>query len=253
MEKHVLWSALASALVLASCNAGKGTVTENELKGNWVEVMPANQQIVQGVTLEEGGKATSIGMATLKYERWKLPDGARLILEGKSIGNGQTIDFADTLDVISLSGDTLTLGKGEMYRIQYVRQQEGEGLIGGSDAAMGYTWSKMLQKKIRVFEEGTRVHSVADPNSSVAGYLVFASDSSQVEFFYPETDVVLDRRTRPDGTPVWNVEDDDTYLVEKAESEWLVSRRGQLLYATSGVEDLVKAAFVVQALGYTEY
>ncbi len=35
MEKHVLWSALASALVLASCNAGKGTVTENELKGNW--------------------------------------------------------------------------------------------------------------------------------------------------------------------------------------------------------------------------
>lgn len=172
MEKHVLWSALASALVLASCNAGKGTVTENELKGNWVEVMPANQQIVQGVTLEEGGKATSIGMATLKYERWKLTDGARLILEGKSIGNGQTIDFADTLDVVSLSGDTLTLGKGEMYRIQYVRQQEGEGLIGGSDTAMGYTWSKMLQKKIRVFEEGSRVHSVADPNSSVAGYLV---------------------------------------------------------------------------------
>lgn len=147
MEKHVLWSALASALVLASCNAGKGTVTENELKGNWVEVMPANQQIVQGVTLEEGGKATSIGMATLKYERWKLTDGARLILEGKSIGNGQTIDFADTLDVVSLSGDTLTLGKGEMYRIQYVRQQEGEGLIGGSDAAMGYTWSKCFRRK----------------------------------------------------------------------------------------------------------
>lgn len=46
MEKHVLWGALASALVLASCNAGKGSVTENELKGNWVEVMPANQQIV---------------------------------------------------------------------------------------------------------------------------------------------------------------------------------------------------------------
>ena len=76
MEKHVLWGALASALVLASCNAGKGSVTENELKGNWVEVMPANQQIVQGVTLEEGGKATSIGMATLKYERWKLTDDA---------------------------------------------------------------------------------------------------------------------------------------------------------------------------------
>ena len=243
MEKHVLWSALASALVLASCNAGKGTVTENELKGN------CGSDACQSAdsTGSNPGRRRQGNFhrnATLKYERWKLTDGARLILEGKSIGNGQTIDFADTLDVVSLSGDTLTLGKGEMYRIQYVRQQEGEGLIGGSDAAMGYTWSKMLQKKIRVFEEGSRVHSVVDPNSSVAGYLVFASDSSQVEFFYPETDVVLDRRTRPDGTPVWNVEDDDTYLVEKAESEWLVSRRGQLLYATSGVEDLVKAAFV---------
>ena len=228
---------------LIACSP-KTAVNETDLLGNWTEILPPSSNFVQGMTLAKEGKASSIGMATLQYESWQLLSDEQLVLSGKSIGNGQTIDFADTLDVVSLSGDTLTLGKGEMYRIQYVRQQEGEGLIGGSDAAMGYTWSKMLQKKIRVFEEGTRVHSVADPNSSVAGYLVFASDSSQVEFFYPETDVVLDRRTRPDGTPVWNVEDDDTYLVEKAESEWLVSRRGQLLYATSGVEDLVKAAFV---------
>ena len=131
-----------------------------------------------------------------------------------------------------------------MYRIQYVRRQDDKGLIGGSDVAMGYTWSEMLQKKIRVFEEGSRVHSVVNPQSSSAGYLVFNADSTQLEFFDPETDVVLDRRMRPDGTPVWNVEDDDTYLVEKSESEWLVSRRGQLLYATSGIEDLVKAVFV---------
>ena len=214
------------------------------MTGNWIEVMPVNQHIVQGVSLYEKGEASSIGMATLQYQHWGLTGDSRLVLEGKSIGNGQTIEFADTLDIVSFSGDTLTLGKGDMYRIQYVRRQDDKGLIGGSDVAMGYTWSEMLQKKIRVFEEGSRVHSVVNPQSSSAGYLVFNADSTQLEFFDPETDVVLDRRMRPDGTPVWNVEDDDTYLVEKSESEWLVSRRGQLLYATSGIEDLVKAVFV---------
>ena len=243
MKKSIVCMALASAGLWMSCSTTE-KVTEKDLTGNWIEVMPVNQHIVQGVSLYEKGEASSIGMATLQYQHWGLTGDSRLVLEGKSIGNGQTIEFADTLDIVSFSGDTLTLGKGDMYRIQYVRRQDDKGLIGGSDVAMGYTWSEMLQKKIRVFEEGSRVHSVVNPQSSSAGYLVFNADSTQLEFFDPETDVVLDRRMRPDGTPVWNVEDDDTYLVEKSESEWLVSRRGQLLYATSGIEDLVKAVFV---------
>lgn len=243
MKKSIVYMALASAGLWMSCSTTE-KVTEKDLTGNWIEVMPVNQHIVQGVSLYEKGEASSIGMATLQYQHWGLTGDSRLVLEGKSIGNGQTIEFADTLDIVSFSGDTLTLGKGDMYRIQYVRRQDDKGLIGGSDVAMGYTWSEMLQKKIRVFEEGSRVHSVVNPQSSFAGYLVFNADSTQLEFFNPETDVVLDRRMRPDGTPVWNVEDDDTYLVEKSESEWLVSRRGQLLYATSGIEDLVKAVFV---------
>ncbi len=243
MKKSFLWMTLAVPFVGMSCST-KQSVTIHDLTGDWVEVMPVNKHIIQGVSLSEKGEAASIGMATLQYRHWGLTGDSQLVLEGKSIGNGQTLEFSDTLDIVSLCGDTLTLGKGDMYRIQYIRQQAGNGLIGGSDAAMGYTWSKMLQKKIRVFEEGVRVHSVLNPQSSSAGFLVFRADSVQVEFFDSETDVVLDRRTRPDGTPVWNVEDDDTYLVEKAETEWLVSRRGQLLYATSGVEDTVKTVFV---------
>lgn len=243
MKKSFLWMTLAVPFVGMSCST-KQSVTIHDLTGDWVEVMPVNKHIIQGVSLSEKGEAASIGMATLQYRHWGLTGDSQLVLEGKSIGNGQTLEFSDTLDIVSLCGDTLTLGKGDMYRIQYVRRQDDKGLIGGSDAAMGYTWSEMLQKKIRVFEEGSRVHSVVNPQSSSAGYLVFNADSTQLEFFDPETDVVLDRRMRPDGTPVWNVEDDDTYLVEKSESEWLVSRRGQLLYATSGIEDLVKAVFV---------
>ena len=34
--------------------------------------------------------------------------------------------------------------------------------------------------------------------------------------FLPDTKVILDRRVRPDGIAVWNVEDDDTYQVQVA-------------------------------------
>lgn len=242
-HKETMLALSAILLAASACMSVKG-IAENDLLGQWIEVMPVNRNFVQGITLSEGGEATSIGMATLQYESWKLLDGEKLILEGKSIGNGQTIAFADTLSFISLSNDTLTLGKGDMYRIQYVKQADRKMPIGGSDAAMGYTESEVLNKKIRIFEEGTRVLSATDKDATMAGYLVFATDSSKVELFLPEAKTVLDRRQRPDGTAVWNVEDDDTYMVEQSEGNWLVSRRGRLLYATSGMEDALQTAFV---------
>lgn len=108
--------------ILASCH----TTTQKNIKdliGNWIEVMPANPQYVQGVTLNADGTATSIGMATLKYESWNLA-GDRLVLNGKSIGNGQTLDFSDTLDVVKLTTDSMTLGRFGSYRIDYYRASE---------------------------------------------------------------------------------------------------------------------------------
>lgn len=93
------------------------------LEGNWIEIMPANPQITQGITLRADGSAASIGMATLLYERWKA-EGDQLILGGKSIGNGQTIDFSDTLNVVKITPDSLTLGKYGMYRISYYKVAE---------------------------------------------------------------------------------------------------------------------------------
>ena len=117
-KQATILTASAIAITLAACGPSKN-FNEKELTGNWIEIMPVNQQIRQGVTLKEKGEAESIGMATLKYEKWQLlPDG-HIILDGKSIGNHQTLDFSDTLAIISLSNDTLTLGKGGTYRIQY--------------------------------------------------------------------------------------------------------------------------------------
>ena len=87
------------------------------------QIMPINKHIVQGINLNADGTASSIGMETLKYEQWKV-DGKTITLKGKSIGNGQTIDFTDTLDIIEISPNSLKLGKFGQYRVDYYRVEE---------------------------------------------------------------------------------------------------------------------------------
>lgn len=77
-------------LVICSCTTG-----ERDLKGNWIEVLSPDMPYVQGVCIKDNGIAESIGMETLKYHGWE-EHGNKLILNGESIGNGQTILFADT-------------------------------------------------------------------------------------------------------------------------------------------------------------
>ena len=75
---------------------------------------------MQGVNLEIGGKASSINMATLQYEKWEKK-GNMLILSGKSIGNHETISFTDTLTIEELTENKLTLKKGSLT-INYQKQ-----------------------------------------------------------------------------------------------------------------------------------
>lgn len=106
---------LLVVFLLPSCMESK---SNKMFTGNWMEVMPANPQIIQGITLRADGSAASIGMMTLQYERWEI-EADQLILFGKSIGNGQTIDFSDTLDIVTVTPDSLILGKYGMYRVSY--------------------------------------------------------------------------------------------------------------------------------------
>ena len=115
MKKYFMWIAATAALL--SCQDNK---RENELMGNWIEVMPLSMDITEGVTLEKGNKATSIGMATLQYEQWKLLND-KLILDGKSIGNGQTINFSDTLKIVRLTSDSLILERQGGYQFSYYK------------------------------------------------------------------------------------------------------------------------------------
>lgn len=85
------------------------------LEGSWVEPVPGMEEQTQGFTLNEDGTAVSINMATLQYQEWSA-GGDTLVLTGKSIGNGQTIDVADTLIIVRANTDSLVLRRGQLTR-----------------------------------------------------------------------------------------------------------------------------------------
>ena len=96
------------SLLLVSCAASR----QECLTGDWVMPVPGQPGKVQGMRLDEGGKASSINMATLVYEGWKR-DGDVLTVSGKSIGNRQTLPFEERMAIEKLSKDTLVLKGGQ--------------------------------------------------------------------------------------------------------------------------------------------
>lgn len=82
------------------------------LIGMWVIPDPIEAGGVMGFMLEADGKAKSINMATLVLESWRYDEG-RLTISGRSIGNGQTIDFDEEYTVESLDDTTLVLARGD--------------------------------------------------------------------------------------------------------------------------------------------
>ena len=115
MKKKMLAATLLTGL-LAACSGSSTSVV-----GAWVEPVPGMAGQVQGIKIEEDGAASSVNMATLVYESWKQEDD-KLILTGKSIGNGQTIEFTDTMAIKKLTADSLVLDNRGM-EIRYAKQK----------------------------------------------------------------------------------------------------------------------------------
>ncbi len=76
--------------------------------GTWTEPNPIDPTARQGLTLNEDRTAVSVGMATLLFKSWDL-DGDVLVLNSESIGNGQTIEAADTMRIVKIDADSLVL------------------------------------------------------------------------------------------------------------------------------------------------
>lgn len=113
---------------LAKGGSGVNTATKvivtpapvEPLCGSWVEPIPGMNG-VQGIKIDEGGAASSINMSTLVYEKWQR-NGDTLTLDGKSIGNGQTIDFTQIANIDKLDADSLVITvNGAAFR--YAKQK----------------------------------------------------------------------------------------------------------------------------------
>ncbi len=153
------YSLLFLMFLLNACDMNK---QENLLVGHWVEIMPVNKQIVQGINLNADGTASSIGMETLKYKSWEQKD-KQLILHGMSIGNGQTIDFTDTLDIIELTPYIMKLGKLGKYQVDYYRVDKNPNIQDLNDLP------NLLQKFEGCGELQTRVFEGTLPAASNPG------------------------------------------------------------------------------------
>lgn len=109
---------IASAAFMTSCSS---RIQKEDLCGIWIQPVPGSH-IVQGVELNADGSARSVNMATLLYDSWKL-EKESLILHGLSIGNGVSGEFSDTLGIVKLTPDSLSLQKGSLV-LEYFRSIE---------------------------------------------------------------------------------------------------------------------------------
>lgn len=158
MEKIVLLAALMLSPLAGRC--------ETDLTGCWIEQVPKEIAYMRGMCLNDDGSAESIGMATLRYCYWRT-EGDRLILDGESIGNGQTINFSDTLRIIDVAKDTLTLER-RMNKVVYVRKSAIKEPIKGRrvqrTAHAGFEWRELkgAGMKLRV-QRNDKIRLMADP------------------------------------------------------------------------------------------
>lgn len=84
-----------------------------DLTGTWLQPVPGQTGgWMQGMELRADGSACSVNMYTLLLDTWQR-EGDKLIITGKSVGNGLSIAFTDTLTIDKRStGDSLFLRQG---------------------------------------------------------------------------------------------------------------------------------------------
>ena len=95
--------------------AAKGAADLRLLAGTWHEAVPGLPGRRQGFTLRADGTAESVGMATLRLERWSVR-GDVLTLHGVSIGNAISFPFSEEYEILELGERTLRLRQGRLER-----------------------------------------------------------------------------------------------------------------------------------------
>ncbi len=82
-----------------------------QLTGRWLD--SEEPELDMGIGLVAGGKAYSIGMQTVAFERWEyLPDAIRL--SGNTLGGGNSVPFSEVWSIEELNAERLTLSQPDI-------------------------------------------------------------------------------------------------------------------------------------------
>ncbi|MCC8362150.1 lipocalin family protein [Lysobacter sp. A6] len=124
--RHSLAAASLLALALIAGCSSEPAIAPDAPVGTWIEPIPGLPGEVQGFTLRDDGTAESINTATLQHERWRL-EGDALVLTGKSLGNGATLDFEERY-TMALDPERMRLVDAGGQVREYTRQDDaGDG------------------------------------------------------------------------------------------------------------------------------
>ena len=102
----------------------------------------------------------------------------------------------------------------------------------GCIGSAGYSWSTLLKKCIRPFEDGIRLSPVEQESVTYAAYLVFNEDNSMVEVFMPqlEENPVLKRDVIGIDETVWNSTDPGTPVIRKTGGKYELLIDGKVCF-----------------------
>ncbi len=240
-------------LVNTGCGEKNVKLEEKELMGSWngIELnikgrtveMPEREPML---VFSDSNRVTGFAGCNSFFGTYRIKSNRLQIQPG-----GMTMAFCQDMEFEDLFIKSLSsVSKAKIYNSQLeMSDKSGDTILvfssfqnigvaedqKGCNRAAGYTWSDVKKECVRLFDSGVRLNPVVRDSSSAvfSAFLIFSPDSLVVELFMPDTEKhpLLDRRTLPDSTFVWNMEDDDTPNVRKENGIWTLSKRGTLLYA----------------------
>ena len=139
----------------------------------------------------------------------------------------------------------LTLALTALLALACSAQPEQNAMVGNDRdahnciASAGYTWSKVRQACIRLWEEGTALTPVIEiENPVLVGYVVRSANWKEAEIFLPDMkgSVVLTLQPVPDQTQ-WTSADGQWQLTYSEKQGWLLAQNGVAVYQAGPVGD----------------
>ena len=114
--------------VEALTDTTKTEVDSTLLPGKWMQPVPGIDSILQGMDLRKNGKAISINMHTLLYDKWKLAHDT-LMLWSHTDGVENPVSAIDTMLIRTLNDSALVLfpiGAAPGYLEKFTRHRKGK-------------------------------------------------------------------------------------------------------------------------------